>query len=174
MTRKNNTTENKKVHKEKKFPVFLIGVIGVYGLVALINYELVKVSLGVVGNIFLNMIPILLVVFILMTLSNLFLSPKRVKKYFGKEAGLKGWLYATVFGIIVSGPPYILYPMLKDLKKSGVKNSHLAVFLYNRNVKLPFIPAMIYYFGWQYTVTLSVLIMVFSIFNGLLVGKVTK
>jgi uncharacterized membrane protein YraQ (UPF0718 family) len=174
MIKKSDTTENKKANKEKKFPVFLVGVIVIYGLVALIDYELVEASLGAVRSIFLNMIPIFLVVFVLMTLSNLFLSPGRVKKHFGKKAGLKGWLYAIVFGIIVAGPPYILYPMLKDLKKNGVKNSHLAVFLYNRNVKLPFIPAMIYYFGWQYTVTLSVLIMVFSIFNGLLVGRVTK
>jgi uncharacterized membrane protein YraQ (UPF0718 family) len=95
-------------------------------------------------------------------------------KYLGQEAGLKGWLLAIIGGILVSGPPYILFPLLKDLKKKGMSNALLAVFLYNRNVKIPFFPVMIYYFGLTYTVIISFYIIIFSIFNGLLINFFLK
>ena len=171
MFKDKNIIDNKKI---KKFPAFLISVIFIYGIVAMLDGALAWGSLREVGSVFLKMIPILIVVFVIMVLSNLFLTPERVKRHFGRNSGVKGWFYAMIFGIIIAGPPYILYPMLKELKKNGVENSHIAIFLYNRNVKLPFIPAMIYYFGWQYTVILSVLLVLFSIFNGLLMGKITN
>lgn len=174
MVKEINSVQKQKRKTAKKLPIFLVGMLVIYGGVALFDYELAKISLLEVIDVFLRIIPILMVVFVLMILSNLFLIPERVKRHFGKKSEFKGLLYSVVFGIIVVGPPYILYPMLKDLKKDGVSNTHLAVFLYNRNVKLSFIPAMVYYFGWHYTVILSVLIVVFSIFNGLLIGKVTK
>ncbi|MBW2540150.1 MAG: hypothetical protein JRE27_11165 [Deltaproteobacteria bacterium] len=76
--------------------------------------------------------------------------------------------------MLVSGPPYVLYPLLGELKKRGMTNSLLAVFLYNRNVKIPFIPAMIYYFGLKFTIILSVYIIIFSIMNGKIMEALTK
>ena len=50
-----------------------------------------------------------------------------------------------------------------------MRNSLLAVLLYNRNVKIPFIPAMIYYFGLKFTVFISLYIIIFSVLNGKLI-----
>ena len=84
----------------------------------------------------------------------------------GKDSGLKGWFYDLIGGIIISGPPYVLYPMLGELQDNGARNGLIAAILYNRNVKIHFLPAMIYYFGMRYTVVLSIYILLFSLLNG--------
>jgi uncharacterized membrane protein YraQ (UPF0718 family) len=147
---------------------FLISVIVLYLIIAVFNYSFVQNSFLNFLKIYFKIIPILGMVFIFMVFVNLYFTEKRINKYLGKEAGIKGWFYSIIAGILVSGPPYILFPLLKDLKKKGMKISLVAVFLYNRNVKIPFLPVMVYYFGWEYTLILSVYIMVFSILSGVL------
>ena len=63
----------------------------------------------------------------------------------------------------------MLYPLFGDLQKKGMRNALVAVILYNRNVKIPFIPVMIYYFGYSFTIIISLFIIFFSIFNGMIV-----
>jgi uncharacterized membrane protein YraQ (UPF0718 family) len=82
-------------------------------------------------------------------------------------------LYAILFGILVAGPPYALYPMLKQMKEQGLKTNYLAAFLYNRNIKIVLIPAMAYYFGWQFTIVMTILVIIFSIISGVMMEKIT-
>ncbi|MCD4693857.1 hypothetical protein K8R62_00675, partial [bacterium] len=77
-------------------------------------------------------------------------------------------------GVLISGPPYVLFPLLGDLKKKGMSNSLIAVLLYNRNVKITFIPVMIYYFGLEFTVIISILIILFSVPNAWLVAHLSQ
>ncbi|PLX20949.1 permease [Candidatus Parcubacteria bacterium] len=121
-----------------------------------------------------KIIPILVLVLFFMTIVNKFLTEEVIKKHLGESRGLKGFFYTSIAGILISGPPYILYPMLSDFKKKGVTNFHLAVFLYNRNIKIPFIPVMIFYFGLPYTIVVSIYIIVFSYFNGYALEKLVK
>ena len=127
---------------------------------------------------FLNMgkkiFPLLFFVFLAMIFVNLFLTEDVMKKHLGEGRGLKGFLYATVAGILVSGPPYVLYPMLAELKKKGLSDDHVAIFLYNRNVKIPFFPALILYFGFAYSIILSIYIIIFSFFNGVLLDNLLR
>jgi len=59
--------------------------------------------------------------------------------------------------------------MFGELKKHGARTALLATILYNRNVKIHFVPAIIYYFGIRYTVVLSIYILLFSLLNGKLI-----
>lgn len=45
-----------------------------------------------------------------MVLVNMFVNPERIKRHIGEDSGLRGWLYAVIAGIIISGPPFVLYP----------------------------------------------------------------
>lgn len=117
-----------------------------------------------------RVIPILGIVFLIMIVTNLYLTPQMTQKYLGQKSGIKGWAYATIAGIIMSGPPYVFYPLLGELKQKGMTYTLLAVFLFNRNVKIPFFPVMIYYFGIPFTIILSLYIIIFSIFNGMIIG----
>jgi len=121
-----------------------------------------------------RIIPILAFVFIFMVVTNRYLKPERIRQFLGHKSGKLGWFYAVLAGIIMVGPPYVLFPILQDFKKKGMSDSLIAVLLYNRNVKIPFLPIMIFYFGLLYTIVVSVLIIFFSILNGLIIGRFTK
>jgi uncharacterized membrane protein YraQ (UPF0718 family) len=145
---------------------FLFGVIAVYVVAAFFDFELFLTGLKQTGLMFWRLIPILLLVLGIMFAINKFVKTDRIKKHLGEESGWKGWVWAMITGILISGPPYILFPLLQELKEKGMKNSLIAVFLYNRNVKIPFFPVMVYYFGLAFTIIISVYIIVFSVFSG--------
>jgi uncharacterized membrane protein YraQ (UPF0718 family) len=81
---------------------------------------------------------------------------------------MKGWVFSIVAGILSTGPIYIWYPLLSDLKEKGMRTSFMGTFLYNRSVKLPLLPIMIYYFGFIYTLILTVYIVLTSVIVGYL------
>ncbi|OPX35048.1 hypothetical protein B1H10_02170 [candidate division KSB1 bacterium 4484_188] len=120
-----------------------------------------------------KMIPVLAGVFLLIFVINLYLKPKKIVRHLGQESGFKGILLATVAGVISTGPIYVWYPLLADLREKGMINSLITIFLYNRAVKIPLLPMMIYYFGISFTVTLTVLMILFAGINGWAVEKIT-
>lgn len=110
--------------------------------------------------------------FFIIFIINFFLKPETVKRHLGQSSGAKGWIYAYLGSIFVSSPPYVVFPMLKELKEHGMKYSLIAVFMNNRNVQPPFLPVMAHYFGWVFTIVISVYIMIFAIFNAIVLGKI--
>ncbi len=144
---------------------FLLVMLGIYALVGFGKPDLAVVALQGFADMLLRVLPILGVVFVFLFGINIF-GPERIKKLLGKESGWKGWLIAAAAGIFISGPPYLLYPMLGELRKQGVRDAFLGVILYNRNVKIPFVPVMVYYFGATYTLVLSTYILLFAFLNG--------
>lgn len=166
---KNNN--KKKINNGMKF--FLI-VLFLYFVLLFLNFE--KGTQIMIDFIEMNkkILPLLGFVFVAMVLVNSFLTEDVLKKHLGEGRGIKGFFYATIAGILVSGPPYVLFPMLAELKKKGLSNYHLAIFLFNRNVKIPFFPALIFYFGFTYSLILSFYIIIFSFFNGVLVDRFTN
>lgn len=172
MTENNNTKTVTK--KGKGIHIFWSAVVVIYIIAFLFDNSLAIKSLQETSVTLLKILPIFVLIFVIMVLSNLFLTPELVKKHFGKEAGLKGWVYSLLFGILVAGPPYALYPMLKNMKEHGLETKYMATFLYNRNVKIPLLPAMIYYFGWQYTMVMTVLVIIFSVVDGLILGVIAE
>jgi len=153
---------------------FLIIVVFTFLLVLLFNPGKAILAFSDFFTILSKVLPLLMIVFLAMIAVNMFLTEEKIKKHIGKETGIKGMFYATIAGILVSGPPYVLYPMLGELKEKGVNNFYLAIFLYNRNVKIPFIPALIFYFGPIYTIVLSFYIILFSFLNGFIVSRFAK
>ena len=106
-----------------------------------------------------------------MAIINYFVSPQKLVRYIGKSAGIKRWIIAIITGIISTGPIYLWYPLLSELKKQGVSNGFIATFLYNRAIKIPLIPLMIFYFGLAYVIVLTIVMIIISIVQGLIVEK---
>ena len=144
---------------------FLLLMLAVYALVWSMQPELAVTALHGFQRMLMRVVPILALVFVFLLTINL-LGPDRIKKRLGRESGWKGWLFAALAGIFISGPPYLLYPMLGELRKHGVRDAFIGVILYNRNVKIPFVPVMVYYFGAPYTIILSTYIILFAFLNG--------
>jgi len=163
-----------KVEKEKEKRrwnsfYFLGSVIVLYIILFFLNPKNTYDSLKAGSEIFIKLIPVLFLVVLLMGLLNYFLRPKTASKYLGKESGVKGWLLAIFTGILSHGPIYVWYPLLKELRKQGMRTGLAAVFLYNRAVKIPLLPLMVYYFGHSFVIVLLVFMILASIIEGLLI-----
>jgi len=153
---------------------FLLIVASFYIIIALIDFNALVPAFKFLVSILTKIIPILFLVFVLTVIVNWLISPQKLVKYLGKEAGVKGWLIAVIGGILSTGPIYAWYPLLNDMQKQGVKNSFIAAFLYNRAIKIPLLPLLIFYFGLVYTIILTVVMMIVSIFQGMIVEKIVE
>lgn len=119
-------------------------------------------------------LPIILVVFFLMGLVNITVDKEKISRHFGNESGMKGWFYAIVAGILSHGPAYVWYPFLQNLREHGAKDSLIFAFLYARAIKLPWIPLMISYFGWVFTLFFSLYIIIGALLQGMIVELIER
>ncbi len=122
------------------------------------------------NSLILKILPIFILIFILMALSNYFISTSFIIKHFTGK-GIKKWIYTIIGGTLSSGPIYMWYPLLANLKNKGVSNGLIACFLYNRAIKLPLLPLAIMYFGWKYIIILTITMILASILQGIIVDK---
>lgn len=146
--------------------IFLGAVVGAYLLVFLVKPSLADKSWQASLHLTATIAPILLIVYALMLLSNLLVRESLIRRYVGQTSGWLGYLVATVTGILSTGPIYVWYPLLADLRRKGMKDSLMAVFLYNRAIKLPWLALMIGFFGGKYTLVLTLWTMLAGIVEG--------
>jgi len=116
--------------------------------------------------------PILLVVFFLMALLNTFVKPKIIAQYLGSESGLKGWFFALAGGVLSHGSTLVWYPMLSQLRDHGAREGLIVAFFYARAIKLPWLVVMISYFGLDFTVILSLNILIGAWIQGIFAEKI--
>ena len=119
-------------------------------------------------------LPIILVVFFLTGLVNITVDKEKISRHFGNESGMKGWFYAIVAGILSHGPAYVWYPFLQNLREHGAKDSLIFAFLYARAIKIPWIPLMISYFGWVFTLFFSLYIIIGALLQGMIVELIER
>jgi len=153
---------------------FLLIVVGIYIVTAIFDLTKIISALDQFQIIILKIIPVFLLVFVLMALTNYFITPKMLVKYMGKKSGLKGWIISIIAGIISTGPIYLWYPLLNDLQKQGARNGLIATFLYNRAIKIPLLPILIFYFGLTYSIILMIVMIIISIFQGIIIEKLME
>ncbi|MDY6844225.1 MAG: permease [Thermodesulfobacteriota bacterium] len=176
MKDKMNTRNTEKKRKENKHGgiIFLASVLIFYLVLFLFEPEKIQESLKISRNIVLQIAPWLLLIIFLMGIINYFVKPKTVLKYVGEGSGIKGWILAISTGILSHGPIYAWYPLLRDLRNQGMKSGLVAVFLYNRSIKIPLLPFMVYYFKIPFVIILTVYIIIASIIQGHIIQKIDR
>ncbi len=152
---------------------FLILLTAIYLGIAAVDFDLFLRAISVFAKLLSNVLPVLALVLVIMSLLNLTIKPGMAKKMLGKGSGLKGWTFAVVGGVLSSGPIYVWYPLIAELREKGMRDSLVAAFLYARAVKMPMIPLMVYYFGWNFTLLFTLYLLIFSVLNGILVERLT-
>jgi len=145
---------------------FLVFIMLLYAVLFLLDSSKIYKSLQVSLDVLTQILPVLTMVILLMWISSYLLKPKTVSKYLGKESGVRGWILAASFGIVSHGSIYVWYPLLKEMRGHGMRDGLIAVFLYNRAVKIPLIPVMIYYFGAVFVSVLTVYTVIASVIEG--------
>ncbi len=163
----------KKLNKISGSWYFLIIIILIYFLLLIFKQDLFFSSFNFFNEIILKIIPIFILVFILMSLTNYFITPKFIMKHF-REKGIKKWFFVIIGGILSVGPIYMWYPLLKDLKNKGLNYGLIACFLYNRAIKIPLLPIAIFYFGWRYILILSFVMIIMSVIQGIIINKLME
>ena len=146
-------------------------VIAIYFILFFIDHDNIINAIMKASYILYTLLPIFAFIIILTALINYFLKPKHILKHFGKDSGKMGIFYSIVGGILSHGPMYAWYGMLNDMRKHGLKDGLIAVFLYSRAIKLPLLPLMIAIFGLTYTIVLNIYIIIFAIIQGMLIDK---
>ena len=97
--------------------LFPAAMLVIYGILFAVMPDKASLALKSSGNIFLSMLMPLILVFVLMLLLNLFLKPAQIARFLGKGSGVKGILLPAAAGIISTGPIYVWYPLLHDLRE---------------------------------------------------------
>lgn len=105
---------------------------------------------------------------------NYFFKPGTIARYLGRKSGLRGWMIAVISGILSHGPSYVWYQMLSDLRSHGARDGLIVTFIYVRAIKLPWLPLMIDYFGWLFTVVLAIVLIVAGIVQGMMMERFVK
>ena len=173
-TEKSQESKREASQASRYMLLFPVIVLVIYGILFVLTPEQALVAMKSSGNICLNLLLPLALVFAMTLIFNLFVKPGQIVHLLGSGANFKGILLSVVAGIASMGPIYIWYPLLKDLREKGAGNTAIAVFLYNRAVKPVLLPVMVAYFGWVYVVILTTLTVLASIVNGYLVGALTR
>jgi len=168
------SSKSKSSRLPTRMVLFPAVVLVIYGILFAVMPDKTLLALKSSGNIFLDMLVRLGMVFVIMLLINLFLKPAQIARFLGKGAGIKGILLPAAAGIVSTGPIYAWYPLLKDLKEKGAGYSPIAIFLYNRAVKPFLLPVMIAYFGWVYVTILTILTVLGSIAIGYSLSVLVK
>jgi len=160
-----------KLKKRNAAWLFFIAVLLVYIVLAFIDFELFTSSVNFFFNLIIRIIPIFIIILILMIITNYFITPKLIMKYFNAP-GIKKWLFVVIAGILSTGPIYMWYPLLADLREKGINYGFTATFLYSRAIKIWLLPVIVFYFSVQYVIVLTVVMIIFSIIQGLTVNRI--
>lgn len=162
---------SKKLLKQWAFPIVVLGIIGI---LACFNTDMAADSLFKSGKIILSLLPVFALVVIIMTLTNKYTDTRKIASVLGRTSGIKGTMIATVSSIISMGTIYMWYPLLEELRNKGASWNNIAVFLYNRAVKIPLLPVMIAYFGLTFVIVLLVVMICASLLQGAFINAILE
>jgi len=145
------------------FPVLMLLV---YGVMYLVRPVQAVSAIEASGRVAVQVAPALGVAFVVMVLVNLVIRPSHIRRFLGRRATVAGALLTLAAGVLSMGPIYAWYPLLRDLRQKGASPFHLAAFLGARAIKPPLLPLMVAYFGWAFTVALSLVMVAGAVVVG--------
>lgn len=152
---------------------FVAVVIFAYIIIACVDFSLFSRSILLFSTIIIRLIPIFVIIYILMTITHYFVTPDFITRHFS-ESGIRKWFFIIIGGILSTGPIYMWYPLLADLRKKGIQCGYIATFLYSRAIKIPLLPVMVLYFSVKYIVILTVAMIVISVVQGITINRILQ
>jgi len=118
--------------------------------------------------------PALFIAFAAMVTLNVFVKAAHVKRLLGKTKKTRGVILSTAAGVLSMGPIYAWYPLLKELREKGASDFHIANFLSCRAVKPPLLPFVVAYFGWFFSIVLTVFMVASSLLTASVVNHANQ
>jgi len=167
---KKSKTQKKKTGNIWIFPSL---VIAIYIALFFVDSDKTLHALNYAANLFADIVPILFAVLFFMFLFNL-VDDKKLKKLIDGSPKAVQYIAMMLLGTFSHGPVYAWYPLMREFREKGIGYGSIAIFLYARGIKLSLLPMLAIYFGFKYTLVLTIVMAVFSYIQGLMVDAVMK
>lgn len=124
-------------------------------------------------KMFINLLPLILFVIILISVVLFLLPEDIIVKYMGKDAGFAGYAVAALVGSVALIQGFIAYPLAAFLVQNGVGYPVIAVFITTlMMVGILTLPVEIKYFGIKTAVLRNTLYFIGALLIGLLIGVI--
>ncbi len=142
-----------------------------YVSILFIRTEIFRQALYVWGAFFLFFLPFVLAIIGLLGVFDAYISTEMVSKYLGDRHKIHGYLFALLFGSIVSVSQYAIFPTIKLLKKKGARTAILATFMVAwSGMSLPLIPLEAEIFGPKFALVRLSVVAIGAVIFGFITG----
>ncbi|MCD6419370.1 MAG: hypothetical protein J7L41_01475 [Synergistetes bacterium] len=118
-------------------------------------------------GLFFKMLPIFASVVLFSTFLGVFLSPKFIQRFVGKDSGIKGIIIAVILGTVIVGPMWVMFPMFKTFMEKGARVAVVVALVGTFAVKTPWLPYAATFLGWEFVIVSVVLIVCYAVVSGL-------
>jgi uncharacterized protein len=123
-------------------------------------------------QIFVGIIPLLIVAFLVAGLVTVLIPKSLVSKWLGKEAGWKGPLLGSLLGTLVPGGPFFFYPLMAALTLSGANIGTMISFVAAKTLwNISRLPIEIAFVGVEITLIRFIITFPIPILAGVAVDK---
>ena len=139
-----------------------------YGWSFLTSPERAGRALTAAVTTFSSVLMMILAVFCLVGLLQVWISRERIIALLGRESGVKGLAIAALCGTLLIGPAYIIFPLLMEIKRHGARWAVVGIVLTSYAVKLQMIPVEVGFLGWPFACGRAIIIIALAIPIGLL------
>lgn len=126
-------------------------------------------ALSIATNTFASVLLLIIAVFGLVGLLQVWISRDLIVRLLGREGGIKGLLIAALCGTLLIGPAYIIFPLLMSIQKQGARWAVITIVLTSYAVKLQMIPIEVGFLGWPFSLGRALITVGLAIPTGLLV-----
>jgi uncharacterized membrane protein YraQ (UPF0718 family) len=147
----------------------LLFTIGLYAYAFAVAPQRAANALQIGTSTFVSVTLLIVSVFGLVGLLQVWISRELIVKLLGREGGIKGLLIATLCGTVLIGPAYIIFPLLMSLQKQGARWAVITIVLTSYAVKVQMIPVEVGFLGWHFSLARAVITIALAIPTGLLV-----
>lgn len=126
-------------------------------------------ALHIGSSTFISVLLLIVSVFGLVGLLQVWISRELIVRLLGREGGIKGLLIAALCGTVLIGPAYIIFPLLMSIQKQGARWAVITIVLTSYAVKLQMIPIEVGFLGWPFSLARALITIALAIPTGLLV-----
>ena len=132
-----------------------------------------KLALVKAWKAFENILPQILIVFLIIGFALAIFPPETIRRFLGAESGVFGILAAAIIGSVTLMPGFVAFPLAAALLKSGAGYMQLAAFISTlMMVGIITIPIERKTFGLKATITRNVSAFVYSLVVAVVMGVV--
>ena len=135
----------------------LSAIVAIYLAVLVFSPQKGLEALRISALSFLGVAVIIVAVFILIGLFNIWAKTETVVRHLGHESGMKGLALGALLGTALNGPLFSVFPLIKSLLNKGAKVGVIAVIYATYAIKLPMLPLEIAFLGLKFTVVHNLL-----------------